>query len=59
MNWENGWVSPGGDERELSLGDELGVWCLIWLGLPSGGVMVPSLKVSVAVDPWFVRGDGR
>jgi hypothetical protein len=36
----------------------MGVTWRIWLGRPSGGVAVCSLY-SVAVDSWFVRGEGR
>ena len=59
MNWENGWVSEGGDDKPLRVGDEAGDPWLIWLGRPSTGEMVASLYSSVAVDSWWVKGEGR
>ncbi len=59
MNWDKGCVSDGGEEVGRRRGEEMGVTWRIWLGRPSGGVAVCSLKVSVAVDSWLVRGDGR
>ena len=41
------------------LGLEGGVLCLIWLGLPSGGVTVPSFDLVVDVDGPRVIGEGR
>lgn len=59
MNCEKGCVSFGGDDTCDALG-ELEEWTTatggsIWLG----GVAVPSLKSSVAVDALWVRGDGN
>jgi hypothetical protein len=57
MNWENACVSEGGEERPAGpLG--LRTACEKFAWRPFGGVTVPSLKSSDAVDSFWVTGEG-
>lgn len=56
MNWDRDCVSCGGEEK---FGENGGVAFLLWLGLWLLGETVGSFASSVAVDSWFVKGEGR
>jgi hypothetical protein len=58
MNWENGCVSDGGDERPPGPFGLLTA-CELCACRPLGGVTVPSLKPSDAVDSLCVMGEGN